>query len=321
MSMTKNGPPSDANLSASWRAHRAYVVDLAYSMLRDIGAAEDAVQEAFSRLAQADRDEIQDERGWLVVVTSRICLDRVKSAYSRREKSHDAAALELLGTARSPSSPADPADRAALDDEVSNALVVVLEQLGPAERVVFVLHDVFGWPFATIAETLGRSSASCRQLARRARVKVREHPGPQAVGGQAVGTRAVGTRAVGTRAVGTRGDYRRLTERFIQACSGGDLSALLPLLDAGVSGDADLGPDDHRGHRVARGPMAVARNLMYYFGAAATMVSSPTAEGVVLAFVDRRLYGVIFIDAVGGLIGKVHVLADPDRLEALGRQC
>jgi RNA polymerase sigma-70 factor (ECF subfamily) len=192
-----------------WRVNRAYLVDLAYRMVGDVGVAEDLVQEAFSRLVRMDG--IEDERGWLIVVTSRLCLDHVGSARVRREQS-----VDWLEDAMGPG---DPADRVTLDDSVRLALLVVLERLTPAERVAFVLHDLFAMPFDTVAETLGKSPAACRQLARRARQKV-ESDG-----------------------VGVPVDaalHREVTDRFIAAAATGDLDGLLAVLDPEVSGTADV---------------------------------------------------------------------------------
>src|SRR6266851_4197035 len=127
------------------------------------------VQAAFWRLLRARPGEIADERGWLIVVTSRLCLDQIRSARARRERPHDASEIEFVPGAQA-SAPGqesgDPADRVTLDDNVRLALLVVLRRLSPAERVVFVLHDIFQVPFGSIAQTVGRPEPSCRQLAR-----------------------------------------------------------------------------------------------------------------------------------------------------------
>ena len=149
----------------AWRHHRAYLVNLAYQMLGDIGGAEDVVQEAFVRLTRAEDVEIDEVRGWLTVVTSRLCLDHLGSARVRYERPGD---VEVEAVSHR----LEPADRITLDDEVRTALLEVLRRLGPGERVAFVLHDVFGVPFDTIAETVGRPAGTCRQLARRARTKI-----------------------------------------------------------------------------------------------------------------------------------------------------
>jgi len=175
----------------AWNAHRPYLIDLAFRMLGDIGAAEDVVQDAFFRLLRTSPGEIDDARGWLIVVTSRLCLDQVRSARARRERPHDASEIEFTGGGQPPPSRdelGDPADRVTLDDSVRLALLVVLQRLSPAERVVFVLHDIFAVPFNSIAQTVGRSAAGCRQLARRAR-----RPRP----GRAGGPRGVRARRAG----------------------------------------------------------------------------------------------------------------------------
>jgi RNA polymerase sigma factor (sigma-70 family) len=160
-----------AKISQAYREHRPCLVDLAFRMLGDIGAAEDVVQDAFARLMRAGAGEIDDERGWLIVVTSRLCLDQIRSARSRRERAHDPGEMEVAAPAAQLAL-ADPADRVTFDDSVRLALLVVLQRLTPAERVVFVLHDIFQMPFDTVAQTVGRTSPACRQLATRARQKI-----------------------------------------------------------------------------------------------------------------------------------------------------
>jgi RNA polymerase sigma-70 factor (ECF subfamily) len=289
--MVRADDPSDTPVSAAWRAHRSYLVNLAFSMLRDIGAAEDAVQEAFGRLTGADVERIEDLRGWLIVVTSRICFDQIGSARARHEATAEPAAIDLLPST-SPSSSADPADRITLDDDVRRALLVVLERLSPAERVAFVLHDVFGLPFETIAETVGRSAPTCRQLARRARLAVRtDKPRDRPVDPL---------------------KHREVVERFIQACANGDLDGLLPLLDANVSGEVDLGARDIRTGVVVHGPRRVGRNLLHYFGEWTTLVSDlDTGQPAVLAFLARRPYALIALTIEDRLITKIHVTANP----------
>jgi RNA polymerase sigma-70 factor, ECF subfamily len=301
--MRESNRPTETQLSEVWGTNGSYLVDLAFAMLRDIGAAEDAVQEAFARLAVADFDGVEDKRGWLIVVTSRICLDQIGSARSRRERVHEASTIEFAGSsASSQTLPIDPADRVTLDDEVKLALLVMLQQLKPSERVVFVLHDVFGVPFDTISESIGRPSASCRQLARRARLKIKsENPH--------------------TSIEVDTAEHRLVTEQFIQACSNGDVTALLALLDPAVSGGVDLGLADRRSGQVVHGPKRVANNLLRYFGSWTTLVSNPlVGRSVVLAFVEQRLYSVILLDLNDKLIREIHIIADPEKLEFLSGQ-
>jgi RNA polymerase sigma-70 factor (ECF subfamily) len=209
------------------------------------------------------------------------------------------AVIELARPVATGEAAADPADRVTLDDEVGLALLVVLQRLSPGERVVFVLHDVFRMPFDIIAQTVGRPAPTCRQLARRARAKI-----------QAASDRPDEGVAVA--------EHRMVAEQFIKACSDGDLSALLELLDPDVSGDADLGPLDRRSGQVVRGRRPVARNLLRYFGTAATLVSNPLGGGtVVLAFVGQQLLAVILLAVEHDAINKIHVIVDPAKIGLL----
>jgi RNA polymerase sigma-70 factor, ECF subfamily len=277
----------------AWRENRSYLVDLAFRMLGDVGEAQDVVQEAFTRLSRTADGEVQDARGWLTVVTSRLCLDQIRSARSRHELVHDVAghdaAVSLSGTAA-----VDPADRVTLDDEVRTALLVVLERLGPAERVAFVLHDVFHIPFDDIAEALGRPAATCRQLARRARQKIAESPlRPHEV---------------------EDAEHRKVTETFIRACTTGDLDALLTVLHPQAWGSVDFGPDSPIRPHVNRGADAVARTLVRYWGAGSTMVAHPLrARPVVLAYLGRTLFAVIELTVDGGVVTAIQVTGPATR--------
>jgi len=294
---------TDARMTEAWRENRTHLVDLAFGMLGDIASAEDAVQEAFVRLARVGPKNIEDVRGWLTVVTSRICLDRIRSAEARREKAYDTVTIESAGSAAAHGQAVDPADRVTLDDEVSLALTVVLQRLKPAERVVFVLHDIFQMPFDVIAETVGRPAATCRQLARRARMKIAAEA------------------AWSNPAVGLV-EQRLVTERFIQACSSGDLSALLEVLDPDVWGDVDLGEFHPRTGTAARGRDQVAANLMlYYYGSRSTLVWHPMGgRAAVLAFVDNDLWAVIQLTIADEAVKRVHAVADPQKIEILRTQ-
>jgi RNA polymerase sigma-70 factor, ECF subfamily len=294
---------SEAQISEAWRANRAYLVDLAFGMLGDIGAAEDAVQEAFARLAKAALNEIDDKRGWLIVVTSRICLDQINSARSRHERAQENSTIDLAGPPVVGSTmPMDPADRVTLDDQVGLALLVVLQRLKPAERVVFVLHDVFQLPFETIARSVGRPPATCRQLARRARTKIQSgsrHPEGDV----------------------SLNQQRQVAEQFIQACQNGDMAALIQVLDSTVWGDIDLGPLDRRNGQSARGHRGVSANLLRYFGPSTTLVSYLIGgQPIVLAFIEQKLWAVILLTIEGRLVKKIHVIADPVKISFLNAQ-
>lgn len=314
----------DEQVIQAWNAQHAYLVDLAFRMLGDIGAAEDVVQDAFARLLRAPRGEIEDDRGWLIVVTSRLCLDQIRSARSRRERTHDASEIEFVsgGQPQAISEvPGDPADRVTLDDDVRLALLVMLQRLSPAERVVFVLHDIFGLPFESVAQTVGRTVPSCRQLARRARQKIEDSQGGA------------------TFDVGAA-EHRQVTEKFIAACAGGDLDGLLEVLAPDAWGDFDAGPGG-RAIGVIHGAVRVARRLLHYWGPGTTLVTHPVAgQPALLGFIDRQLTGVLVLTmhATGGSPGSeqagefqggrppgsqqsriqaVHVIGDPRKLSFL----
>jgi RNA polymerase sigma-70 factor (ECF subfamily) len=277
----------DARVRAAWAADRGYLFAVAAGMLGRPGEAEDVVQEAFARLAGAAVDDIGDVRGWLVVVTRRLCLDRLGSADARR-------------TTPAPEPPeagaesADPADRLTLDDEVSQALAVVVDRLSPAERTSFILHDIFGFPFDAVAEMVGRTPAACRQLARRARLSIRN------------GSFRPGVPPAGSR-VRPAAD---LADRFIAVCEGGDLRGLIDLLDPGVAGLATvlglppLPP--------VRGASAVAERALLFFGPSAGVSLEPFAvdgRAAVIARHGSRVLAVVRLDEREGRIFHMHAIA------------
>jgi|SRR5579859_105825 len=287
-------------VSEAYRQHRPYLVDLAFRMLGDIGAAEDVVQDAFARLMRAGPGEIEDERGWLIVVTSRLCLDQIRSARSRRERAHDPGEIEATAPPAPPAR-ADPADRVTFDDSVRLALLVMLQRLTPAERVVFVLHDIFQMPFDTVAQTVGRTSQACRQLATRARQKIPSDGN--------------------TRFDVTAAEHRQVTDKFIAASAGGDLTGLLQVLAPDAWGDIDYGPAAARPHVVVTGAARVARHLLHYWGPPAALVSHPvTGQPALLGFHGRHLTGVLVFTMRGETIQTVHVIADPAKLSFLSLQ-
>jgi RNA polymerase sigma-70 factor (ECF subfamily) len=284
-SIDTSGPFADA-----WHDHRSYLINLAYQMLGDVGEAEDMVQEAYLRLARADQDALTDIRGWLTVVTGRLCLDRVRSARTRRES--PTAAIDIQpGSVINQTSEIDPADRVTLDDQVSSALLQVLRRLSPGERVAFVLHDVFDVPFETIAETVGRPVGTCRQLARRARAKIHSAQ-PAIVDGAAV-------------------EHQLVIERFITACSNGDFQALAAALDPSIWGEATLLGEPAPPQQMNSGIDAVASSLLFYLSPDVTLVGGPAGQPVVLAFAQRRLFAMIALTVRDARIVKVEATVDP----------
>jgi RNA polymerase sigma-70 factor (ECF subfamily) len=281
---------SHEHFSEAWHHHRGYLINLAYQMLGDIGEAEDMVQEAYLRLARADQDAIADIRGWLTVVTGRLCLDRVRSARARRE-SPTATIDTEPGSVINQTSAVDPADRVTLDDQVNTALLEVLGRLSPGERVAFVLHDVFDVPFEAIAETVGRPVGTCRQLARRARAKIHSAR-PQI-------------------AQGTEVQHQLVIDRFIAACAHGDFQALAAALDPSIWGAATLLGEPAPPQQVNYGIDAVASNLLFFLGPDVTLVSGPVGQPVILAFAQRRLFAMITLTLRDERIIKVEATVDP----------
>jgi RNA polymerase sigma-70 factor (ECF subfamily) len=275
----------------AWAEHRPYLVNLAFRMLGDIREAEDVVSEAFARLLASDAAGIDDARGWLIVVTSRLCLDQIRSARRRLQRPQDLDAIESRLPGSGPSF-ADPADRVTLDDRVRLALTVVLDRLTPAERVVFVLHDIFGLPFETVAETVGRTAQACRQLARRARIEI-------------------DSAATGTGVGADSKAHRLVTQRFIQACATGDLAGLLDALDPAAAGWIDLFPEV-----VTTGAPAVAGNLLRFWQSppAQLVAISYGLTPLLLGFLGGELRALIELTMSDGLITEIHVITAPEAL-------
>jgi RNA polymerase sigma-70 factor (ECF subfamily) len=289
------GSRNDTALEQAWRDNRRHLLDIAFRMLGNLSEAEDVVQEGFARLLRVDLDEIEDVRGWLVVVVSRLCLDRLRA--SRRHPTTPSDALDEPWFGRQPSATGavdavDPADRITLDDTVRIAMHVVLERLSAAERTAFVLHDVFQYPFEAIAEIVGRSPSACRQLASRARRAVREE-------------------ALPARFVVEPVEQRRITERFIAACTDGDMDALLAVLDPDVTGEGDGAPRPIIGRR------NVARGVMHYLGprTGATLLSLPgIGDGTVVALLDGVVAAVVTMTIDGEQITHFDVIATEENL-------
>ena len=273
-------------MEAAWRSHRAYLVNLAYQMLGDVGEAEDVAQEAFLRLSRTDLEDIDDVRGWLTVVAGRLCLDQLRSARARHESPENVESDDGIA----PTEP-DPADRVTLDDEVREAMLDLLRRLSPGERVSFVLHDVFGIPFDEIAATVGRPVGTCRQLARRARGKFT----------------AAGPKLTAV----ADAEHQLVTEKFITACANGDLEGLTAVLDPSVWGVGTVVGDGAPPPQVNHGPDAVGRNLLRYLGNGATLVGGPVGEPVLLAFAGRRLFAVIVLTMHDNRVFKIEASVDP----------
>ena len=212
------------------------------------------------------------------------------------------AALTASAAPRAQAALADPADRITFDDSVRLALLVMLQKLSPAERVVFVLHDVFRMPFDTIARTVGRPTASCRQLAKRARQKIAD--------GRADARFDVESAT-----------HRLVTDTFIAACASGGLDGLLAVLAPDAWGDIDLGPAVTEPRSVVTGAENVAANLLRFWGPGSTLVShSVGGQPALLGFHGRSLAALLILRMRGEQVEAVHVIADPAQIGFLSRQ-
>ena len=295
--MTNN----DAWVTQAWSNHHGFLLDVAYRLLGSYSEAEDTVQEAFTKLLRTDLDPIEDVRAWLVVVVSRLCLDQLRSARVRRETYLGPWFPEPL--IHSDDALSDPADIVTMDESVHLALLIVLERMSPAERVVFVLHDVFDFPFEKIAPMVKRSPAACRQLASRARRRINEE-------------------AASARFAIDPQEQRQVLDAFIAACAGGDLHALLPLLDPSVVGWADVGGTLAAVSQPNVGREKVAQQLMRFFGApsGATLTAREiNGEPGIVAFREGDAAAVLALTVKDRLVTRVYVVADPRKLAHVRR--
>ena len=284
----------DARLAAIWDEHRGYVLDVAYRMLGSVTDAEDVVQETFARLLAADLDTIEDVRGWLVVVATRLCLDQLRSARAKRESYVGPWLPEPV--IEPVDAPIDPADRITLDDSVRMAMLVVLERLTPAERAAFVLHDVFRFSFDDVARIVGRTTEASRQLATRARKRLEEQTGP-------------GRFEVDREEVG------RIADRFIEASTNGNFRALMDVLDPDVAGWTDTGLVGAPRAAVTGREQVASRFLRFLEAFRARLVPMRVnGEPGVLVFKKDRLLAVIAFETREGVITRIHSIANPHKL-------
>ncbi len=279
-------------LAEGFEKDRTRLRAVAYRMLGSLAEADDAVQEAWLRLSRSDVSEIDNLGGWLTTVVARICLNALRSRNARRE--------ELMGVhvpdpVISRTDGLSPEDEALLADSVGLALQVVLDTLAPAERLAFVLHDMFSVPFDEIAPIVGRPAAAARQLASRARRRVRgaEVPAPEpAIGRQ-----------------------REVVDAFFAAARGGDLGALVAVLDPDVVLRSDAGAEHPEASVLLRGAPAIAgRALMFAQPSARVWPALVNGAAGVVVAVGGRPVSVMGFTISGGRITEIDVMADPERL-------
>ncbi|MGW1144840.1 RNA polymerase sigma-70 factor [Streptomyces sp. NPDC002454] len=280
--------------------HRSVLMGVAYRMLGRVADAEDVVQDTWLRWSAAERHEVRAPRGFLVRITTRLALDRLRQLRARRESYVGPWLPEPLVTDFGPVLP-DGAERAALAESVSFAVLVVLESLSPPERAVFVLREAFGYPYAEIARILDRGEAAVRQLAARARRHVEERRPRYEV---------------------DPAQRRDLTERFLAAATGGDFAALLSLLAPDATLVGDSGGKSRAPLRVIASADKVARFL---WGAARKSAD----DGLTFEFLELNGGTAILVrsggapdtvfqlDVAAGRVQRVYIVRNPDKLTAL----
>ncbi|MFH8977922.1 sigma-70 family RNA polymerase sigma factor [Streptomyces sp. NPDC017890] len=294
------GARGDQRLAERFEEHRGQLKAVAYRMLGSLAEAEDAVQEAWLRLGRTGADGIGNLGAWLTTVTGRVCLDLLRSRTARREEPMTEAFDTFVPDPVLRALPqGDPEEEALHTDSVGLALLVVLEALEPAERLAFVLHDMFAVPFDDIAPIVERSPAATRQLASRARRRVRD---------------------ASVEATPDVGRQRQVVEAFLAASRAGDFEALVSVLhpdvvlrvDAGVLGSGAGASKRVRGARTVAGQAFRFRHL----AGSARLALVNGAVGTV-AVQEGRPQSVTYVTVVDGRVTGLYILADPDRLSRL----
>ena len=295
--------------AADFEAHRAHLRSVAYRMLGSLNEAEDAVQESWLRLSRTDTGDVRDLRAWLTTVVSRVCLDMLRSRATRREDSLEVHVPDPVVTRVDD----DPAEHALLADSVGMALLVVLDTLPPAERLAFVLHDVFAVPFEQIGSILDRTPAAAKQLASRARHRLRSAPAHQGA------TSADGGPAAASPA-GSADLARQWTvvDAFLAASREGDFEGLLAILDPDVVLRADAGEGPLGPSVLIRGAREVIAQAQRFasLGRYARRVLVNGAPGF-LVVRDGESLALLAVTVQNDKITEMDILADPVRLRQL----
>ena len=282
-------------LAERFEEHRAHLRAVAYRMLGSLSEADDAVQDAWLRLSRSEASAIENLGGWLTTVVARVCLNMLRARRVRREDSLEG---HLPDPIVSPEGELQPEEEALLADSVGLALQVVLDSLAPAERLAFVLHDMFELPFEEIAPMIGRNPAAARQLASRARRRVKgaeiREPDPDLA------------------------RQRAVVDAFFATARGGDFDALVAVLDPDVVLRADFGPWRPGASTVIRGAAAVARQARLGANPAAQLHPALVngAAGVVVTVRERPFVVMAFTVAAGKIV-EIDVIADPERVRRI----
>jgi RNA polymerase sigma factor (sigma-70 family) len=281
-------------LAERFEEHRSRLRAVAYRLLGSLSEADDAVQDTWIRLSRTNADEVENLGGWLTTVTARVCLNMLRSRQTRREEPFGPHVPEPI---IDPVAGVDPEHEALLADSVGLALLVVLETLSPAERLAFVLHDMFAVPFDQIAPIVDRTPEAARQLASRARRRVQ------------------GSTPVGDA---DPDQQRRVVEAFLAAAREGNFDALVALLDPDIVLRADSGPGLPQATIEVRGAVEVASRALTY--ARLQLLNRPVlVNGMygMMSYRDGKPFSVGAVTVRGGRIVEMDILADPERLSQL----
>ncbi len=280
-------------LADRFEEHRTHLRAVAYRMLGSLTEADDAVQDAWLRLSRSGAGEVENLGGWLTTIVARVCLNLLRARNVRREASLGERLPDPVVTREGE---LQPEDEALLADSVGLALLVVLDTLAPAERLAFVLHDVFGVPFEEIAPMVDRTPAAARQLASRGRRRVKGAgvPAPDPDPSR----------------------QREVVDAFFAAARAGDLEGLVAVLDPDVVLRADFGATGRGGFRVIRGVAAVAKHARPLPGAQLHPVLVNGTPGVIIT-VRGRPFAIMGFTVAGGRIVEIDAIADPERVRRI----
>jgi RNA polymerase sigma factor (sigma-70 family) len=281
-------------LTERFEQQRSHLRGVAYRMLGSVSEADDALQEAWLRIRDADPQSIENMQAWLTTIVGRVCLNMLRARRARREQLSD---VYVPDPVVSLEDSVDPEQEALVADSVGLALLVVLDALSPAERLAFVLHDVFGVPFADIAAVLHRSEAAAQQLASRARRRVHGSPKPDP----------------------DLARQREVVGAFFAASRDGDFGALVAVLDPGVELRVDGGVRREEASLYLRGAEAVAAYSSTYSNLS-PFVRPALVNGTAGAVVAPagKVFSVMAFTVTNGKITRIDALVDPERLEHLG---
>lgn len=285
------GATGESALLALFEEHRSRLRALAYRMLGSIADVDDALQETWLRARRADPATIENPGGWLTTVLTRVCLNLLRDRRHRAEESLEAHLPDpVLGPLDDP----DPEGEAVLAEQVGFALMVVLDRLAPAERIAFVLHDVFGMPFDQVADALDRTPAAVRQLASRGRKRIRE-AAPHSDDGPSA--------------------QRVVVDAFFAAGRAGDFAALVHVLDPDVVLRADTGGAEPV--RVTRGAAAVAAQARFFAGGGAVVPAVVNGAAGAVITRESRPAALFAFTVQGGRIVRIDAISDPMRIARL----